>query len=213
MSNLYSFDRKLTDTDKAKMRDKYDLTIKKINQYENREIDKKHKEYGKLNDYSKRCLVATNYWRVMWGDNFIDVPTKDIRFWYYFDPKCFDLAPEWQRTKRPDFIERNKELEVQRLLNESNKIEVKDVVSSIEPERKIEIKEPEIIEKPKIEEMPIEENKDFLNQKREHPIYPKRENVVIKSDSENKPIDEKLIKSKKGKKDKPKNEDTQGSLF
>jgi len=214
--NLPPF-KNLTEAEKVKMRVKYDIIVQKIKQYENREVDKSYTAYNNLNDYEIKCLVGTNYWTVMWGNNFIDVPTYDLHFWFYFDHKCFDVAPEWQRVSKPDFVESNRrkaEAE-QQLLDASNKIKpVPELIKEPVREPKTEvIKEVEIVEQPKIEEMPIEENNDFLKEKHEHPVYPKRENIVKVNSEKEVVVDDKSVKGKKGKKEKTKQEDTQGSLF
>jgi len=202
--------RTITEEEKVKTREKYERTLQKIKQYENREIDKEYTEYDKLNDYSRQCLISTNYFRVLWGNNFIDVPTQDLRFWFYFNYNCFDLASEWQRVRKPDFVEKNRrDTEREQLLldeNKNNEIKVIDTVVKIEPE-------PKTKEEPKIEKMPIEENNNFLKEKQEHPIYPKRENIVKVNSEKEVVVDDKSVKGKKGKKEKPKQEDTQGSLF
>ena len=151
--------RTITEEEKVKTREKYERTLQKIKQYENREIDKEYTEYDKLNDYSRQCLISTNYFRVLWGNNFIDVPTQDLRFWFYFNYNCFDLASEWQRVRKPDFVEKNRrDTEREQLLldeNKNNEIKVIDTVVKIEPE-------PKTKEEPKIEKMPIEENNNSV---------------------------------------------------
>lgn len=223
--------RTLNEKEKADTRKKYEFVINKVKQIEKREIDEKYKAYKELNDYSRRCLIATNYWRVMWGSGFIDVPTQDVRFWFYFDVKCFEDAPYWQKIKKPEFEERNRlEAEAeQKILSEKTAnvkdADVKKTEPAPEPEKIIEPekKEPEVVAKKKEDEMLIEENKDFLSQKQEHPVYPKRENKTEKKKgqkekqdselkSENTEPEQKKKPQPKGK-GKNKNDDTQYNLF
>jgi hypothetical protein len=49
-----------------------------------------YREYEKLNDYQKKCLSATNYWRVMSGLKEIKVPAEDVDYYKYFNRSCFD---------------------------------------------------------------------------------------------------------------------------
>lgn len=55
-----------------------------------------YSEYNLLNEQYLKSLEATNYWRVMDGIPFINVPIKDVRFWTYFDERCFSLAEQHQ---------------------------------------------------------------------------------------------------------------------
>lgn len=57
--------------------------------------------------------------------------------------------------------------------------------------------------------MPIEENHDFLKQRQEHPIYPKRERLPEKKDGDGKELPEEKVDDKK----KKKKDDDQLSLF
>lgn len=60
--------------------------------------------------------------------------------------------------------------------------------------------------------MPIEENHDFLKQRQEHPVYPKRERLPEKKDGEDgkeQPEEKPVIEDKK----KKKKDDDQLSLF
>jgi len=50
----------------------------------------KYDEYHKLPAYQKKCLSATNYWRVMNGMKVIDVPSEDINYYNYFNKSCYD---------------------------------------------------------------------------------------------------------------------------
>jgi hypothetical protein len=179
-----------------------------------------YKEYKELNDYHKYTLVATNYWHVMNSSKFINVPIEDTHFWFYFDEKCFDRCEVFQKTRKVDNDLLAKHQEEHRLSQEklaAEKVNVKPIEpvlidTVIEPEKVI---EPEVKLKPN--EMPIEENKNFLNEKQEHPVYPKREKVEVKKEPipEPKPVVDKKqkpeIKTKKIV--KKNNNDEQGSLF
>jgi hypothetical protein len=55
-----------------------------------------YSEYNLLNVQYLKSLEATNYWRVMDGIPFVNVPIKDVRFWTYFDERCFGLAGQHQ---------------------------------------------------------------------------------------------------------------------
>lgn len=226
-NSVLVFSRILSESEKINTREKYDFVISKIKQIENREIDEKYKEYKSLNDYSKNCLVATNYWRIMWGKAFIDVPPQDVRFWFYFNVRCFDDALRWQKTRKPEFEEKNRcEEEKHKLLDEKNN-NVKDSNPINEP-----VTEVKIVSEKKEEDMPIEENKDFLNQKQEHPTYLKKEKPDIKNEEENnntvlktniepelkpetkaKSEPEKNKKNQKSKTKTKPNDDTQYNLF
>jgi hypothetical protein len=165
--------------------------------------------YKKLNDYDRYCLLGNNYWNIMNGDydRVTSVPTQDLHFWFYFNETCFVECDGFQRRKKAEAEERRKN-EVLRIDDEF-KVEPKKELK-IEPEPIIEIKpEPELNKEPeKIAEMPIEENKDFLKEKQEHPVYPKREN--LKPDIKKEPEPEKDKKTKKTKKGK---NDDQVSMF
>lgn len=63
-------------------------------------------EYFALSEYQRRCLPATNYWRVMSGMSFIPVPKEDTRFYKYFDKRCFELYKE--KLKREEKLKTNK---------------------------------------------------------------------------------------------------------
>lgn len=48
----------------------------------------KYEEYDKLTPYQKKCLSATNYWRLINGLKAIDVPSEDYEYYNYFNKKC-----------------------------------------------------------------------------------------------------------------------------
>ncbi len=47
-------------------------------------------EYHKLPAYQKKCLSATNYWRVMNGMKEIKVPAEDVNYYKYFNKSCYE---------------------------------------------------------------------------------------------------------------------------
>lgn len=74
-----------------------------------------YSEYKSLNINQVRSLDATNYWRVMNGDSFINVPIQDNHFWHYFDERCFGLAERHIESTK-DFREQNRKREELELL-------------------------------------------------------------------------------------------------
>jgi len=191
-----------------------------------------YKEYKELSDYNKYTLVATNYWHVMNHNKFVNVPIEDTHFWFYFDEKCFDRCESFQKIKKRDNDELLKHQEEYRLSEErlaAEKANVKPIeIESTDTVISIDVEEPQVtimntnvpefetVLKP-IDEMPIEENKDFLKEKQEHPVYPKREKVEVKKEPapEDKPVEKKQKPEPKTKKITKKNNDSeqQGSLF
>ena len=47
------------------------------------EMDK-YPEYYALNEYDRKCLVASNYWNIMNGNKIVEVPESDIHYHNYF---------------------------------------------------------------------------------------------------------------------------------
>lgn len=47
--------------------------------------------YNSLTQYHKKCLVATNYWRVMNGLEIIPVPEEYTFYHKRFDDRCYEL--------------------------------------------------------------------------------------------------------------------------
>lgn len=74
--------------------------------------------YRKLNDNQLKSLDATNYWRVMDGMPFINVPLNDSHFWHYFNERCFSLAEKHQIATK-DFKEQKRIREEFELLKKS----------------------------------------------------------------------------------------------
>ena len=87
-----------------------------------------YSEYKALNINQVRSLDATNYWRVINGDSFINVPLNDNHFWYYFNEKCFELAERHQESTK-DFKEQKRKREELELLQklEAEKLTKKPV--------------------------------------------------------------------------------------
>lgn len=110
----------------------------------------KYPEYFALSDYHKKCLVATNYWRVMNGMPFIEVPEQDTHFHKYFDYRCFDLY-----KKKLKLQEKLRQLELEKTIYKTNKPEpltepefplIQEPIKQVEvkTELKKELKKPEI---------------------------------------------------------------------
>lgn len=59
-----------------------------------------YSEYNSLNINQRNSIDCTNYWRVMNGQPFINVPISDFNFWYYFDERCFGLAERFQSSTK-----------------------------------------------------------------------------------------------------------------
>jgi hypothetical protein len=59
-----------------------------------------YSEYNSLNINQRNSIDCTNYWRVMNGQSFINVPISDFNFWYYFDERCFGLAERFQSSTK-----------------------------------------------------------------------------------------------------------------
>lgn len=87
-----------------------------------------YSEYKALNINQLRSLDATNYWRIMNGDSFINVPLNDNHFWYYFNEKCFELAERHQESTK-EFKEQKRKREEFELLQklEAEKLTKKPV--------------------------------------------------------------------------------------
>jgi hypothetical protein len=62
------------------------------------EID--YSEYNLLSNYQKRCLPATNYWRIMTGLEEIKVPESDKEYYKYFDKRCYDIVKS-RKLRKP----------------------------------------------------------------------------------------------------------------
>lgn len=175
----------------------------------------KYPEYYALCEYDRRCLVANNYWRVMYGMPIIEVPPSDTHYYKYFDKKCYDRYSEYQKQKKREAEYNNMLLNYRKqtetkLINDENIEQNGDVVVE---DKIIETKDNVVIKRE--EEMPIEENKNFLNEKQEHPIYPKPEKKVEIKKEPVTEIKKEVSEKKNSKKDKgsDKNNNEQISLF
>jgi len=88
-------------------------------------------EYYALTPYQRKCLVATNYWNIMYGNKPIDVPPSDKHYEKYFDYKCYDRYYEYQKQKKREaeydaMIKRHREesdLRNNKVLNELSVVE------------------------------------------------------------------------------------------
>ncbi len=113
----------------AYLRKAQDYTYGKIKEVENREVDKTYAEYYSLTEHQRKSLDATNYWRVMQGERFIDVPETDIYFWRYFYPRAFELAKGWQegenRKKEYEIIEKARKEQLRKEKEEADALEAK----------------------------------------------------------------------------------------
>lgn len=92
-----------------------------------------YSEYNSLNINQLRSLDATNYWRVMNGQSFINVPLNDNHFWYYFNEKCFELAERHQESTK-EFKEQKRKREELELLQ---KIEAEKLTKKTVKENKV----------------------------------------------------------------------------
>lgn len=54
-------------------------------------IKEQYPEYFALSNYHKKCLVATNYWRVINGKPIIEVPLQYAYYYKYFDKRCYEI--------------------------------------------------------------------------------------------------------------------------
>jgi len=182
-------------------------------------------DYYALTPYQRRCLVATNYWNVMYGNKIVEVPPTDEHYHKYFDKMCYDRYYEYQKQKKREaeydaMIKRHREESDLRNNKVSNELlVVENIIKPEENEKpnRVAIIEDKVAEVKidviaKKEEMPIEENKNFLEEKREHPVYPKREKIEPKKE----PVPEvkkEVIDKKKIKKVKNNDNNEQASLF
>ena len=62
----------------------------------------KYPEYYALCEYDRKCLVATNYFNVLYGNKIVEVPPSDVHYAKYFDKKCYDRHPEYQKQKKAE---------------------------------------------------------------------------------------------------------------
>ncbi len=64
-------------------------------------LRKQFPEYFALTKYQRKCLCATNYWRVVSGLPVIKVPKEDVHYYNYFNENCYKIR------EIKDKIERN----------------------------------------------------------------------------------------------------------
>ena len=60
----------------------------------------KYPKYYAINECNRKCLVATNYFLVLYGMDIIEVPESDKHYHKYFDKKCYDRAAPYQKMKK-----------------------------------------------------------------------------------------------------------------
>jgi hypothetical protein len=121
----------------------------------------KYPEYFALTEYQRKCLVATNYWRVLNGMTFIEVPEQDTHFHKYFDYRCFDLYKQKLKLQ-----EKLKKLELEKPIYKTPKPEpvieqkiepiIQEPIKEVKSEVKDELKKPEI--KPANKKKPSSDN-------------------------------------------------------
>lgn len=155
-------------------------TTRKVVSQEQYDIEKsKYPEYFALSDYHKKCLITTNYWRVMNGMPIIEVPALYTYYYKYFDTRCYELAKEYQeKIKR---IEQNKTNKEERTVtfniqNKSSKNETVRIFGTITPEGVPETKIKIVAESEPI--IPIKETKqkkETSKEKKEESVKPKTE--------------------------------------
>lgn len=154
-------------------------------------------EYYALNEYSRKCLASTNYWRVMNGQKEIPVPESDLVYHKYFDKRCYKLKDAYQKKQ------------------ELNKLELSSRKLEIKPEEEIHVTEPELTKKEEIVENVIIEEKPILEETVFTSFEPEPE--IVKTEPEPK-IENKLyvpeVKKTPPKKAQPKkSDDSQISIF
>lgn len=61
-----------------------------------------YKEYYALTPYQRKCLAATNYFHVLYGNKnkITEVPPSDKEYHKYFDKRCYDRAEAYQKQKK-----------------------------------------------------------------------------------------------------------------
>jgi len=76
--------------------------LKKEKKYEQHfDLEKgMYPEYSDLSAYHRKCLPATNYWKIMNGEPEIKVPAWDTDYHKYFDKKCYAMAKDFQDAKK-----------------------------------------------------------------------------------------------------------------
>lgn len=178
---------------------------------------KDYPEYYGMNEYQRRCLVSTNYFRVLQGKREIPVPASDLHYHKYFDKRCYDLSEDYRKlngsggtfTTKTAIIEEKpvvkkntdtknkfeswKNAELAPIVEEKP-VSVVDVIEKV-----IEPKKEEIIEKPVLE-VKKDENIDFKEKSTEKPV------------SEQKTV-EKEVKKSKSKTAQNSSNDSQIDLF
>lgn len=156
----------------------------------------KYPQYFALSDYHKKCLIATNYWRVLNGMPIIEVPPQYTYYHKYFDNRCYELAKNYQ-IKRDRILAQRKvtgeptdEDKVVSLLVkvERNEMYAKDAVVEINKLNGIEPvvpEESEVTEIPKVTEV-TKTNEGVGGFEVESDVTPKQIKVSKKVEKEKK---------------------------
>ena len=136
----------------------------KVSDDEYEELKIKYPVYFSLSDYHKKCLVATNYWRVVNGLPIIEVPPQYTSYHEYFDKRCYEVAKEVKDRNRrmgkegfitpPPVTEKIEEVIIE--------LETKKV----EPEKAIEIIKEKADSKPKELKAQKEKVKEFFKEEK-----------------------------------------------
>ena len=66
-------------------------TDKKAKEEYYQSLRKQYPEYFALTKYQRKCLSATNYWRVIAGIKEIPVPKEDTEYFKYFNKACYNI--------------------------------------------------------------------------------------------------------------------------
>jgi hypothetical protein len=67
----------------------------------------KYPEYYSLTEYQRKCLVATNYFRVLNGEYEIPVPPSDEHYFKYFNNNCYEKATLYKEMKKRELEFKN----------------------------------------------------------------------------------------------------------
>jgi len=139
---------------------------------------KKYTEYYQLSEYQRRCLPATNYFRVLNGQHEILVPPSDTHYHKYFDKRCYELAPQYQKLKSSggvfstnividDELKKQSEPPVELKKDKPvDEIKKQDLVNEVKPEEFVLPKQ-----EPKIKFSSIEENEKIKTESKNDKIH------------------------------------------
>lgn len=196
---------------------------------------KQYSEYYAMTEYHRSCLAATNYHRVLQGLYEIPVPPSDTHYHKYFDKRCYDRAPEYQRVKAMDSVinsnKKNEDLTDNVVKGSVNKVAKGDKDKLME-KKKAWMEKDLTNQKPVVEEKviePIVEKEiqkpvtEFRTMEQQEELKKKSVNIPSQHNQPSVPdvvkpiekrVDEKKSKNKKEVKGKNnKGDDSQISLF